>query len=443
MSDPAPNQFALLRTRRFLPLFLVLFLGALNDQVFKNAYIALVTFAIAVNGMVAIFGTEMSIQTLSLIANILFIVPFALISPTAGQITDNVDKRTMIRFVKVSELAIMLLAVICFFQQQVELLLLVLFLLGAQSAIFAPVKYGVMPQYLDRRELLGGNGLAQAATFLAIIFGTILGTQVILMDGGIWAVSVVVLIVAGVGLIAAYAAPSAPPVGPRQSVDWVLPRAMVKLVWECRTRRVPFTAILFIGWFWFVGVTFLSLLFAFVERVVGGNNDVVTALLTCFSIGVAIGALLSEKLAQGGTGLDKTPYAALGIGILAVLLWVVTPRGAGGAEIGIWALLSTPGGIALFVTFVGLAICSGIYITPMNALLQRSAPPAQRARFIACSNVVDSLSMVISSVFGLILGLFGLVSIDIFLVVGLTAFPVAFLAATLSPRHPLALGARA
>ena len=443
MSDPAPNQFALLKTRRFLPLFLVLFLGALNDQVFKNAYIALVTFAIAVNGMVAIFGSEMSIQTLSLIANILFIVPFALISPTAGQITDNVDKRTMIRFVKVSELAIMVLAVVCFFQRQIELLLLVLFLLGAQSAIFAPVKYGVMPQYLSRQELLGGNGLAQAATFLAIIFGTILGTQVILMDGGIWAVSIVVMIVAGIGLIAAYSAPSAPPVGARQPVDWVLPRAMVKLVWQCRTRRVPFTAILFIGWFWFVGVTFLSLLFAFVEGVIRGNNDVVTALLTCFSVGVAIGALLSEKLAQGGTGLDKTPYAALGIGILSVILWFVTPRGGEGPEIGIWELLSSPGGIALFVTFVGLAICSGIYITPLNALLQRSAPPRQRARFIACSNVVDSLSMVISSVFGLILGLFGLVSIDIFVVVGLTAIPVAFLAATLSPRHPLAFGARA
>ena len=443
MSDPAPNQFALLKTRRFLPLFLVLFLGALNDQVFKNAYIALVTFAIAVNGMVAIFGTSMSIDALSLIANILFILPFALISPTAGQITDNVDKRTMIRFVKISEVAIMVLAVICFFQMQVELLLLVLFLLGAQSAIFAPVKYGVMPQYLSRQELLGGNGLAQAATFIAIIFGTILGTQVILMDGGIWAVSFVVMVVAGIGLVAAYSAPSAPPVGPRQKVDWVLPRAMVKLVWECRTRRVPFTAILFIGWFWFVGVTFMSLLAAFVEGVIGGNNDVLTALLTCFSLGVAIGALLSERIAQGGSGLDKTPYAALGIGTLSVLLWFVTPRGADGVEIGIWELLASPDGIALFVTFVGLAICSGVYITPMNTLLQRSAPRAQRARFIACSNVVDSLSMVISSVFGLILGLFGLVSIDIFVVVGLTAIPVAFLAARLSPRHPLAIGARA
>ena len=443
MTEPQPNQFALLKTRRFLPLFLVLFLGALNDQVFKNAYIALVTFAIAVNGVVAIFGTEMSIDALSLIANILFILPFALISPTAGQITDNVDKRSMIRFVKISEVAIMGLAVICFFQQQIELLLLVLFLLGAQSAIFAPVKYGVMPQYLSRQELLGGNGLAQAATFIAIIFGTILGTQVILMDGGIWAVSVVVLAVAAMGLFAAYAAPSAPPVGPRQAVDWVLPRAMVKLVWECRTRRVPFTAILFIGWFWFVGVTFMSLLAAFVEGVIGGNNDVLTALLTCFSLGVAIGALLSERIARGGSGLDKTPYAALGIGTLSVLLWFVTPRGADGVEIGIGELLGSTGGIALFVTFVGLAICSGVYITPMNTLLQRSAPPAQRARFIACSNVVDSLSMVVSSVFGLILNLMGLVSIDIFVVVGLTALPVAVLAARLSPSHPLAFGARA
>ncbi|MEM9736062.1 MAG: MFS transporter, partial [Pseudomonadota bacterium] len=238
MTDqPAPSQFALLKTRRFLPLFLVLFLGAFNDQVFKNAYIALVTFAIAVNSTVAIFGAEMSIDALSLVANILFILPFALISPTAGQITDNIDKRSMIRFVKISEVAIMVLAVICFYQRQVELLLLVLFLLGAQSAVFAPVKYAVMPQYLSRAELLGGNGLAQAATFLAIIFGTVLGTQVILFEGGIFAVSAIVMLVAAIGLVAAFAAPSAPPEGPPRPVDWVLPRAMVKLVWECRTRR--------------------------------------------------------------------------------------------------------------------------------------------------------------------------------------------------------------
>ncbi|MEM7240444.1 MAG: MFS transporter, partial [Pseudomonadota bacterium] len=178
MSDQPPNQFALLRTRRFLPLFLVLFLGALNDQVFKNAFVALLTFVIATqSGIVPFLGMEIGLDPFSLIANILFILPFALIAPTAGQITDRLDKRSMIRFVKVAEIFIMMMAVLCYIYQNVELLLLVLFLLGAQSAIFAPVKYAVLPQYLSREELLGGNGLAQAATFIAIIFGTILGTQ--------------------------------------------------------------------------------------------------------------------------------------------------------------------------------------------------------------------------------------------------------------------------
>ena len=182
----------------------------------------------------------------------------------------------------------------------------------------------------------------------------------------------------------------------------------------------------------------MSLLAAFVEGVIGGNKDVLTALLACFSIGVAIGALLAERIARGGTGLDKTPYAALAIGALSVVLWFVTPRGAEGVEVGLLALLSDPSGIALFVFFVALAVFSGIYITPMNTLLQRSAPRSQSARFIACSNVIDSLAMVLSSVVGLMLNAFGLVSIDIFVVVGLTAIPVAFLAATLSPNHPLA-----
>lgn len=439
MAEIATNQFALLKTRRFLPLFLVLFLGAFNDQVFKNAYVILITFVIAVNGQVAIFGGEMALNTFSLIASILFILPFALISPTAGQVTDNVDKRTIIRFVKITELGIMVLAVICFFQMQVELLMFVLFLLGAQSAVFAPVKYAVMPQYLDKRELLGGNGLAQAATFLAIIFGTILGTQVILFDGGIMAVSVLVMVIALIGLVAAYQAPSAASVGQTQPVDWVLPRAMVKLVIACTARRVPFAAVLYIAWFWFVGATFMALLNDFVATDIGGDKNMVTALLTCFSVGVAIGALLSERVAHGGSGLRTTPWAALAIGVLSGLLWLLTP--VGGTDVSLGAFAGSLQGLALFVVFIVLAVASGLYITPMNAMLQRTAPRNQRARFVACSNVVDSLAMVGSAIFGILLAEgVGLSTTDIFLVVGFSGVAMAFVAARLTPGHPLRLG---
>ncbi|MEM8790237.1 MAG: MFS transporter [Pseudomonadota bacterium] len=444
MSETAPNQFALLKTRRFLPLFLVLFLGALNDQVFKNAFVALVTFVIviSVNGadVVPFAGLNIGLDAFSLIANILFILPFALIAPTAGQITDRLDKRVMIRFVKLAEIFIMIMAVICYIYQQVELLLLVLFLLGAQSAIFAPVKYAVLPQYLSREELLGGNGLAQAATFIAIIFGTILGTQVILIpDIGITAVSVTVMVIALIGYAAALAAPSAPPVGEPQPIDWVLPRAAWRLVMGCRTRRVPFSAILLIAWFWFMGVTFMSLLGAYTRTVLQGNEDVLTALLTCFSIGVAVGALMSNRIARGGSGLDATPWAALGLGGIAILLWLVTPVGAPGADISLPEFLGTAQGVGVFLCFIGLAVSGGIYITPLNTLLQRTAPARMRAQFVACSNVVDAVAMLFSGFVGLVLGAMGLVSVEIFAVLGLTALPMAVMCARLTPGHVMRL----
>ncbi|MEM6932451.1 MAG: MFS transporter [Pseudomonadota bacterium] len=442
MSNPPPNQFALLRTRRFLPLFLVLFLGALNDQVFKNAFVALLTFVIATeSGMVPFLGAEIGLDPFSLIANILFILPFALIAPTAGQITDRLDKRVMIRFVKIAEIGIMVMAVLCYIYQQVELLLLVLFLLGAQSAIFAPVKYAVLPQYLSREELLGGNGLAQAATFIAIIFGTILGTQVILIPGiGIAAVSVSVMVIAVIGCVAAFYAPSAPPVGKPPEIDWVLPRAAWRLVASCRVRKVPFAAILLIAWFWFMGVTFMSLLGAYTRTVLQADQDVLTALLTCFSIGVAIGALLSNRIAQGGSGLDATPWAALGLGGIAVLLWAVTPVGAQGADIGLTEFVSTAQGAAVFLCFIALAVSGGIYITPLNTLLQRTAPGRMRAQFVACSNVVDAVAMLFSGFVGLVLGALGLVSVEIFAVLGLTALPMAVVCARLTPGHVLRFG---
>ncbi|MBY8974360.1 MFS transporter [Rhodobacteraceae bacterium NNCM2] len=441
MSNHPPNQFALLRTRRYLPLFLVLFLGALNDQVFKNAFVALVTFVIATqSGMVPFMGLDIGLDTFSLVANILFILPFALVAPTAGQITDQLDKAVMIRFVKISEIVIMSMAVLCYIYQQVELLLLVLFLMGAQSAIFGPVKYAVLPQYLTKEELLGGNGLAQAATFLAIIFGTIMGTQIILIpDVGTVAVSVSVMVIAVAGYIAARYTPSAPPLGGKTKVDWVLPRAAWNLVVSCRSRGAAFAAILLIAWFWFVGVAFMSLLGAYTKTVLQADANVLTALLTCFSIGVAIGALLANRIAMGGSGLAETPWAALALGTIAVALWVVTPHGAPGAHIGIGEFLSSGRGVGVFLCFIGLAIAGGIYITPLNTLLQRAAPGRQRAQFVACSNVVDSVAMVLSGICGLVLGLFGLVSVDIFAVFGLTAIPIAVCCARLTPGHRLRL----
>ena len=178
MHDPAPNQFALLKTRRFLPVFLVQFLGAFNDQVYQKAFVALVTYRLADQ-------VGMDVAMLGAIASALFILPFAIVSPTAGQYADRVDKAVMMRWVKGWEIVVMGLAVIGYQTQNIYFLYFVLLLMGAQSAVFAPIKYGVLPQYLHRDELLGGNGLVQGFTFLAILFGSIIGNELILTNNGV------------------------------------------------------------------------------------------------------------------------------------------------------------------------------------------------------------------------------------------------------------------
>ncbi len=429
---PVPNQFALLKTRRFLPLFLVQFLGAFNDQVYKNAFVALLTYRLADQ-------LSMSLSNLNLIAAALFILPFALFAPTAGQIADGMDKARMMRWVKLSELLIMCVAVVAYQIQNVFLLYVVLFMMGAQSAAFAPIKYAVLPQYLRPRELIGGNGLVQAATFIAILLGTIAGFQLILTEMGVTIVCIAVISVALVGLAAAFYTPSAPPPpGEKPVVDWVFPRAMWRLVNACRDVPSAMMSVYAIAWFWFVGATFMALLPPFAKEVLQVNEDMTTVLLGAFSVGVALGALVVEKAANGEVSVDLAPLGALGIAIFSALLWIVTPAPVEGRELrGALEFLGGFEGIAVMITFVGLAASAGLYVTPMNAVLQREAPDHRRSQFIACSNVVDSACMVFSAALAAALGAAGLSPIGVMGVVGLTALPMAFAVARYAPMTAL------
>ena len=424
---PAPSQFALLGTRRFLPLFLAQFLGAFNDQVYKNAFIALLTFRLADR-------LEMDLSTLNIIAAALFILPFALFAPTAGQIADGIDKAVMMRWVKFSELLIMGVAVLAYQLQHVTLLYVVLFLMGAQSAAFAPIKYAVLPQYLAPRELVGGNGLVQAATFLAILAGTVAGFQLVLTESGVTIVSIAVIAVALIGLGAAFFAPPAPPEGPAPAVDWVFLRAAWRLVATCRDQPAAMRTIYAISWFWFAGATFLTFLPPYAKEVLRVDENVTTLLLAAFSVGVALGALMVEKVSKGRVSADIAPLGALGMGISGVALWLVTPMpGPDAALRGIGDFLATGSGIAVVAVFVFLAASAGLYVTPLNAVLQREAPSARRAQFIACSNVVDSVMMVTAAGLGAAMVAAGLNPAEIFAVVAVTGLPMALIVARFAP----------
>lgn len=442
---PASNQFALLGTRRFLPLFLVQFLGAFNDQVYQKAFVALITYRLAEQAGI-------SVALLGVIASGLFILPFVFVTPTAGQIGDRVDKAVMMRWVKAWEVVVMALAVIGFYWENIVFLYFVLFLTGAQSAVFGPIKYSTLPQYLHRDELMGGNGLVQGSTFLAIIFGTILGNELILRQAGevvdlylvkfgmpvdgVTLIAAVVLTIAAGGFIASLFAPPAPPTGAHVKVDWVFPRAIWHLLKMVLRDPPAMRAIMAISWFWFLGATFLSLLPAYAKIALGVDESVLTVLLAGFSIGVAIGATASEHLSRGVVSVRVAPIGALGLAIMAVELWLATPAVPWGAE---GALLDRAGFFAradawrILADFVLLAAFAGLYVTPLNAVLQALAPEDARASYIAAANVVDSCFIVASAIVVAIMVAFGIPAASVLVLLTLTGLPVAFLVARDAP----------
>lgn len=433
MNEPASNQFALLRTRRFLPLFLVQFLGAFNDQVYQKAFVALITYRLADQ-------VGIPIALLGVIASALFILPFAVITPTAGQIADRRDKASLMRLIKAWEIVVMCLAVVGYYTQNIYFLYFVLFLMGAQSAMFAPIKYSVLPQYLAPSELMGGNGLVQGFTFLAIIFGTIIGNELILREGGVLIVSIFVVSVAVIGFIASLYTPSAPPVMKNPPpVDWLFPRAIWKLFAMCRKTKPAFRAILAISWFWFLGATFLSLLPAYAKESLGVDEGVLTVLLAGFSIGVAIGAVASEALSGGKVGVNLPPLGALGLSIMAVELYFATPvppvegaplldRATFFADLTGWRILAD---------FVVLAAFAGMYVTPLNAVLQAESPDERRASFIACSNVMDAGMMVASAAFVAVLVALGVQTTEVLVLITLTGLPMSIAVARYAPETRL------
>lgn len=485
-SAPPP----LLTSRRFTPLFFVQALGAFNDNVFKNAFIALITFQLAAQ-------LEMGVALLGAIAAGVFILPFALFAPVAGEIADRVDKAKMMRWVKAAEIVLMILASIAFFAKDVFFLYVLLFLMGAQSAFFGPIKYGVLPQYLGEDELVRGNGFVQAGTFMAILAGTIVGTNLVLTDAGVLATALLVLGVAVIGFVASLFAPSAPPAARMAqklsamcagAVTGTLSRSLggygafaglwlltavaiaafapnegplageaptmiafatlfwaaIALLWptmmdsvsEARATPDAWRAILAISWFWFVGATFMSLLPDFTKIRLGGDETVLTLLLSSFSIGVAVGAVLVGLLFRGAIRIGVAPWGAAMIGLFSIdLMFATGPAAAADAErLQTWSeFLATPAGWRVLIDFVGLAIGAGIYVTPLNAVYQHASPPGARGRIVATSNMVDSAFMVISSIVVIILLEMAFSTEAIYAVIGATGFGAAFVMARHAP----------
>jgi len=408
------SQFGLFRLQRFLPFFSTQLLGAFNDNVYKNALVALIAFA----------ATRSGAMDDALLINLcagLFILPFFLFSALCGQIADKVEKSQLIRKIKLAEIVIMSCGVVALTLDSLPLMIGVLFLMGTQSAFFGPVKYAILPQHLKESELTGGNGMVELGTFLAILVGTIAGTQLIAKaaPGNVVPVSVVLIVIAILGYIASRAIPTAEAGDSTIKLSFNPVTETWKLVRGTAGHRVIFQSILAISWFWFLGASYLAQFPIFARDVLGGSVDLFTTLLATFSIGIAAGSALCERLSHGRVEIGLVPFGAIGLSLFGLDLVFATSAYTSvnlqAAEISVLGFLHSTGSFRVLIDIFLIGLFGGFYIVPLYALIQKTSSPDRLSRTIACNNILNALFMVFSAVVALILLGFGLSIVQLFL----------------------------
>ncbi len=390
------KQSSLLRNRRFGPFFAVQALGALNDNIFRNALATLIVYGIGVEA-----GWDAS--GLVNLAALLFILPYFLFSAVFGQLADRFEKSRMIRLIKLFEVAICLFAGVALYLGNIFALMSVVFLLGFQSTLFGPIKYSIIPQLLEKHELTGGNGLVTAGTYVAILTGTVVGPIIagVPLDWP-WLVLVATLLVAAAGYLASLGVPPVA-VGDRDlalnldpvTASW----ANLKLVGRDRNLL---HSVLGVSWFWFYGTVFLVQIPAWTQGVIGGNEATLSSLLGLFIVGISTGALLCDKLSRGGLEIGLVPIGALGMTAFGLDLMFASPN-TPLVDAGVREFLAAPGSWRIIADLLGIGVSSGLFIVPLYALIQSLSQNAERARVIAGMNILNALFMVLASLLAIAL----------------------------------------
>ncbi len=425
-----PNQFALLRQRRFAPFFWTQFCGAGNDNLFKFAFTVMVTYQLSVSWLPPAMA--------GLVIGALFILPFLLFSATSGQLTDKFNKTKMIRFVKNLEIGIMLLAAYGFVQASVPVLLACTFLMGLHSTLFGPVKFAYLPQVLGERELTGGNGMVEMGTFVSILLGNILGGLLVAIPGaGPTYVAVACVAVALLGRAFAQGVPNVPATDPGLVINWNPVTETWRNLKLAHGNIVVFRSLLGISWMWFFGAVFLSQFPSFAKEVLHGNEQVASLLLVVFSIGIGVGSLLCETLSRRQVEIGLVPLGAIGMSVFAIDLYFASRSLPAVPEMGLAAFVAQPAHWRVMADLALLSLFAGLYSVPMYALIQMRSQPTHRARIIAANNILNALFMIGSSVIaGALLGA-GFTVPQIFLFTGIANAVVAFYIFMLVPEYLL------
>ncbi|UAB69379.1 MFS transporter [Vibrio sp. SCSIO 43132] len=390
-----PNQHpSLMRQKRFLPYFITQFFGAFNDNIFKNVLLLFVAFA----------GAEALPISSNLFINLaagLFILPFFLFSASAGVLADKYEKSAYIRKVKLAEIGIMTLGAIGFVTQSYLILLILLFLMGTQSAFFGPVKYALLPQHLKRDELVSGNALVETGTFLAILLGTLGAGVIASADNATIVAAICVVSFALCGYVASRSIPEAAPTAPDVEFKW-RPVSQTKHTLAIAKRdRVVFQAIMAISWFWFLGASYLTQFPNYTKLHLNGNESAVSFLLALFSVGIAIGSMACDRISKHKLEPGIVPVGSLGISVFGIMMASFTPDSL--PEFADFtSFLTYPALWPVFFSLLMLGASGGLFIVPLYTLMQTQAREDERAQIIAANNIYNSIYMVGSAVLGIV-----------------------------------------
>jgi len=421
------SQFSLLGQRRFAPFFITQFLGALNDNVFRNGLVILITFQ-------GVLVLGMNHSQLANTAGALFILPFFLFSATAGQLADKYEKSMLMRRIKLLEIGLMLIAAVAFLTQSYSLLLSVLFMMGCQSTLFGPVKYAYLPQQLVPAELVGGNALVEAGTYVAIIVGLIIGGLTVAIDPlNQTLLSACLVGFALFGYLASRQIPITRAVDPELIISWNAWTETWRIVGFAREERSVFLSILGVSWFWFFGSAMTLQMPAYTLDILNGNEAVTTSLLVAFAIGVGVGSLLCERMSGHRIELGLVPFGSIGLSLFAIDLYFAQPVDNIQQVASVGEFLARDGSWRILLDLSLLGAFGGFYSVPLYALIQRRSKRQHLSRIIAANNIINAIFMVVASALSIIVLNLGFSIPELFLILAALNVAVAVYIYSLLP----------
>lgn len=412
------SQSALLKSPRFGPFFITQFLGAFNDNIYKNTLMLIMTYGAA-------DSMGLNSHIVLNLAAVLFILPFLLFSSLAGQIADKFEKSALIQKIKLLEIVIMSAGAAALLTESYVILLILLFLMGAQSAFFGPCKYAILPQHLGRHELVGGNALVEMGTFVSILLATIGAGVIMQFEHYLEIAAVLIVCLAICGYLSSYFIPKAEAIDAQLKLNFNIVKSSWQLISYARETRGIFLAIMAISWFWFLGAAYLTQFPNFSRDSLNGDPSLVTLLLAIFTLGIGFGSLLCEKLSRKQVELGIVPIGAMGMTIFGIDLYFSIPTSLASVET--WSsFIADAENWRLLIDLGGIGIFGGVFIVPLYAYIQLRVEEEYRARIIGVINIINALFLVSSGLAAMLfLGVFGLKISEFFLIISIMNITVS------------------